>query len=201
MTKRTSGKQPAKRSAEPAGDVESVTTVVGGQPPRHVRAKNRVPIGVEKVLYLAATDAGFRRALLEEREATLARSGVRLTNVERTTLLGVPRAALETMISRISPQRHGKRSFMKTVAAATVSLAAGVAAAGCNEDEGDRLPDTGDVVETGGDTADVEDIDPTRGATADVPDTADVDATPEYAPGGVMPDADYDAGFEPDAGE
>jgi hypothetical protein len=197
MAKRTSGKQATgKRAAEPAGSVESVTTVVGGQPPRQVRAKNRVPIGVEKVLYLAATDRKFRSALLDDREATLARAGVRLSEVERATLLAVPRAALETMIGRISPERHGKRSFMKTVAAATVSLAAGVAAAGCNQDDNDPLPDT-----VTGDTADVEDVDPTRGATADVPDTAEIDTTPEYAPGGVMPDADYDPGFEPDAGE
>ncbi len=196
MAKRTSGKQATgKRSEEPAGSVESVTTVVGGQPPRRVRAKNRVPIGVEKVLYLAASDPPFRAALLADRETALAQVGVRLSEVERATLLGVPRAALETMIARISPQRHGKRSFMKTVAAATVSLAAGVAAAGCNLDDQDPLPDTTS------DAADVDDVDPTRGATADVPDTAELDATPEYAPGGVMPDAEYDPDFEPDAGE
>ena len=196
MTKRMSGKQASgKRSEEPAGSVESVTTVVGGQPPRQVRTKNRVPIGVEKVLYLAASDPQFRAALLADREAALARVGVRLSQVERATLLAVPRTALETMLARISPQRHGKRSFMKTVAAATVSLAASVAAAGCNQDDQDPLPDTAN------DAADVDDVDPTRGATADVPDTAELDATPEYAPGGVMPDAESDPGFEPDAGE
>jgi|GEM_PF-1888895 len=190
-----SGRRAVTRGAEPSsGHVESVTTVVGGQPPRQVRARNRVPIGVEKVPYLAATDAAFRTALLEDRPAALGRVGVRLSDIERTTLLAVPRSSLEAMIARISPERHGRRSFMKAVAAATVSLAAG-AAAGC-VDDADRTPDAV------ADAAEVPETSPVRGETGDVPDTVEVEAVyPEAAPGDVMPDADIDPGFEPDEGE
>jgi len=178
-----------------------MTTIVGGQPPRKAKATARVPIGIEKVLYLAATKPEFRKRLLEDRAGAVARSGVRLTDIERSTLLGVPRPALEAMIGRISPERHGKRSFMKTVAAATVSLAAGVVAPGCNEESGPEpgldVPDTTEAADAdAGDSADVEPPDGTRGITADVPDDADVDVPPEFAPGGVMPDADVDPGFD-----
>jgi hypothetical protein len=195
MAKQPKGKRNEPARAKHDGEVTAVTTVVGGQPARKAKATMRVPIGIEKVLYLAASDAKFRSALLADRAAAVARSGVKLNDIERATLLGVPGPALEAMIARISPQRHGKRSFMRTVAAATVSLAAGVAAAGCNQD--DRDPDIGgdhaDAVE---DTADVEPPDATRGATADVPDAVDIAEPPDYAAGGVMPDSDIDPGID-----
>jgi len=202
MTRRATGKGTESRAAaDPIDNVTPMTTIVGGQPPRKAKATARVPIGIEKVLYLAASNPKFRSSLLEDRAGAVARSGVRLTDIERSTLLGVPRPALEAMIGRISPERHGKRSFMKTVAAATVSLAAGVVAPGCNEESGPEpgldVPDTTEATDAdAGDSADVEPPDGTRGITADVPDDADVDVPPEFAPGGVMPDADVDPGFE-----
>jgi hypothetical protein len=214
MAKERSRKGSGATDVERSGDnVSPVTTVVGGQTRRAAHGTTRVPIGIEKVLYLAASNDAFRKALLDDRAGTLARSGVRLTDVERATLLGVPGAALETMIGRISPARHGKRSFMKTVAAATVSLAAGVAAAGCKEEEGpepnpdvaeahDEATDATEATETADavDTADVEPPDGTRGITPDVPeDVEDVVPPPDYAAGGVMPDVDIDSGWEPEA--
>jgi hypothetical protein len=86
------------------------------------------------------------------------------------------------MIDRIRPQAHGRNRFGRAVAAASVTLAASLSGAGCNEGD-----DDGDIA----DTADV-DVPPgdVRGDTADVPeplDTADVDVPPGDV-GGDMAD-------------
>lgn len=138
----------------------------------------RVPIGVEKVLYLAATRPAFRRRLAEDRPAAIAEARVRLTDAERATLLGVPARSLETMIDRIRPAEHGRRRFMKTVAAATVSLAASMVTEGCFEGQTAGI-DPGDYVEPRDDVTVAED-------TGDE-DAADVTLPPD-ATEGISPD-------------
>lgn len=138
----------------------------------------RVPVGVEKVLYLAATSPEFRRRLAADRPAAVAAARVRLTDAERTTLLGVPARALETMIDRIRPTEHGKRRFMKTIAAATVSLAASIASEGCTNDD-DWSGGVGPDIPQADDIAAVED--------AGEEDAAEV-PVPDYAEDGIRPD-------------
>ncbi len=186
------------------------------------RGTARVPIGVEKALYLAASDPRFRAALLDERERTVAR--MKLTDAERATLRAVPRPALERMIDRLQPKAHGRGRFARTVAAASVTLAASLSgAAGCDggDDDGDAEVDV-PPQDTLGDTADPPDVwytdvdvppGDTAGDTADPPDVepdvaeedgADVPLPPVDA-GGILPDAPdddvVDAGDEPDADE
>jgi hypothetical protein len=168
---------------------------------RTVKFTARVTIGIEKVLYLAASNDAFRSRLLVDREVALATARVRLSDVERTTLLGVPRSALETMIAHVSPVRHGKRRLMKTVAAAAISLAAGTGVPGCGED-GEPAPDA--------DTADVDVRDfGTEGAAPDVrsdadwtedADTADVDAR-DFGAEGAGPDDGSDPDSTPESEE
>jgi hypothetical protein len=203
MTRRRQrpGTRPAEtvEIAEPTAPVRMAVGERSGQ--RRTRTA-RVPIGIEKVLYLAATDPAFRARLHEDRAAAVAGAKVRLSDVERTTLLGVPRPALEAMIARISPEKHGKRKLMKTVAAATVSLAAGVLTAGCDSDDdwsGGIRPDVPEDVDAevetsfdvGGDTAWDTHVDDGWTSEADV-DALDVSAD------GIRPDVDDDG--TPDAG-
>lgn len=154
-------------------ETRSACTVVEGKRERRVHATAEVPVGIEKLLYLAATDGTFRRRLLEDRAGALDAARVRLTPVERATLQAVPERTLETMIARLRPAQHGKRRVMRAVAA-TLSLAAGVAVGGCVEGD-----DDGDAV-----------------------DTAPIDIYENYADGGIDPGETYDPDWTPpDAGE
>jgi hypothetical protein len=163
---------------------------------KRIQYTARVPIGIEKVLYLAASNEPFRTRLFEDRGEALAAARVRLTEVEKRTLLGVPRASLEAMIARISPERHGRRKFMKTVAAATVTLAASVGTEACIEAQpaGIRsdIPDH-DVAETTdapGDEAEVAvPPDGSEGIDAELP-------VPDYGEEGLRPDVRGDADAE-----
>lgn len=132
---------------------ESEGPVAKGRGARErLRFTSRASIGVEKVLYLAATRPAFRQQLVEDRVGAIAAAEVRLTDSERATLLGVPARTLDAMIDRIRPAEHGQRHFMKTVAAATVSLAASMVTESClmegsgGMDPTDRVDPREDVV-------------------------------------------------------
>jgi len=90
-----------------------------------------VPIGIEKVLVRASTSREFRHRLLEERESVLDELGEALSSTERTVLASIPESSLEKMIDRLDLRKHGKRRFIKAVAAAAFITAAGTAAVGC----------------------------------------------------------------------
>ena len=73
MASRRDRKGTGRADVERTGDnVTPVTTVVGGQTRRASHGTTRVPIGIEKVLYLAAANEPFRRRLLEDRPLALA---------------------------------------------------------------------------------------------------------------------------------
>ncbi len=92
-----------------------------------------VPVGVERVLYGAASDPGFRAALLKDRGAALAGMGLEVS--ERAVLENVPEASLVAMIDAIRVDEHGRRDFMMTVAAVSVGAGAATAAlSGCESD-------------------------------------------------------------------
>jgi hypothetical protein len=171
---------------------EPTLTIVGGQPQRRLVggsigkrgkfAKNvQVPVGLEKVLYLAAQSPDLREKLLADRAAAIAELGVELRPSERAMIEAAPRASLEAMIDRIEPTNPRKRRFMTLVAAAATTLAAGTTAVGCDVDPGNAVSmgDTGDV-DTDTDT------DADAGGDAGTVDTD----TDTYAGGGALTDLD-----------
>ncbi len=107
-------------------------TIVGGQPSKRKRlsARVKVPVGLEKILYHAARDTGFKKLLLADRDAAIEKSGVSLRPSEHAMLSVATDDALEAMIAKINPSNPKKRKFMSLVAAAATSLAAGTAALG-----------------------------------------------------------------------
>ncbi|MCK9458112.1 MAG: hypothetical protein M0R80_00350 [Proteobacteria bacterium] len=139
----------------------------------------RVPVGLEKLLYLAARDPDLRERLLADRAGTIATLGVALRPSEKAMLEAAPRAALEAMIGRIDASNPRKRKFMTLVAAAATTLAAGTAAMSC---------DGQDAVMAGG----ANDIDTDIDTDADAgQDASAVDTdTDTYAGGGALTDLD-----------
>ncbi len=110
-------------------------TIVGGQPDEK-RPKRQIdlPVGLEKLLYLAAQDKTVKADLLADRQDTIDRLGIRLRPSEAVTLQSVPNSALEAMIDRIRPENPKKRKIMRLVAATVTTLAAGTAVISCDED-------------------------------------------------------------------
>ncbi len=80
-----------------------------------------IPIGIEKLLYRAATDLTFRDALLDHPRQTIAAAGYCLQASEQQVMESVSRDQLAAMIARIDPKRHGQRPFMRTIAAVAVA--------------------------------------------------------------------------------
>lgn len=166
--------------------------LVGGSIGRRARfaQKVRVPVGLEKVLYLAARDPDLRERLLADRAGTIAALGVALRPSEKAMLEAAPGAALEAMIDRIDASNPRKRKFMNLVAAAATSLAAGTALPAC-DDTVDH--DAINNMDSGGDGPDVDtDTDTDTDTDMDAgQDAATVDTdTDTYAGGGALTDLD-----------
>lgn len=168
-------------------------TIVGGRPAAKANKKLRVPIGVEKLLYQAAADSAFRSRLLHDREATLQEPGVHLSESERAIVRSVPAATLSTMIDQIDLPRHGKKRFLRAVAACTLAAATVLATADCTgpTPTGARpdepLPDnaaesTTDIPSPDGHIMDA------GGARPDLPPEEAVIESPDMAPAGILPD-------------
>ena len=129
----------------------------------------RINIGVEQVLYSAATDPAFCEALLASREEALAARGLRLSDGELALLQGVPDEQLLANIESmdVSPRNSERRSFLRTAAAGAMPVAAADALAACG----------------GGDNT---------GNRPDLPDQAVFDAAPDTAPDKASPDSTAD---------
>jgi hypothetical protein len=125
-------------------------TIVGGQPDGQRRkGVVSVPVGLEQLLLTAAVDPAFREALIRDRERAVSSRGLRLTQSEISVLRITPESQLETMIDHIdtSEKNLEKRSFMRTVAATVLTLAAGTslqACGGTDETKGTGAPFKGD---------------------------------------------------------
>jgi hypothetical protein len=171
-------------------ETESATTIVGGQPPRRRYQRVGVPAGVERALFLAATDGVFREQLLREREAAVKRRGLELTPSEQAMLRLCPADQLESTIDSLdtSPTSLRRRGFMQAVAAGVAALAAG---AGCGDDDvktdiPQAYPDAGvttDIPQAypdAGVTTDIPQVYPDAGVTTDIPLALDA--------GGIQPD-------------
>jgi len=184
-------------------------TIVGGQPKsgRRKRGTVKVPVGVEKLLYHATQNPTFRKELLQDRQGAITRSGVQLRPSEEAMLKAVPDAVLERMIDNIIPENPMRRKFMRVVAAAATSLAAGTAVAGC--DEGEVEPDGGSL--SNGIRPDMADAEPggggmDAGVLPDMPDAESPDGSEMDTglPDGSQPDGSVDVipegGYGGDAG-
>lgn len=112
-------------------------TIVGGQPPRRQRRRRSlqgVPVGVEKVIYLAAAEPAFHRALEEDLDAALASRELQLRPSELSMLRAISSAQLDAAIASVDvrPENVQRRQFLRAVAVSAVTLAAG-GAAGCDD--------------------------------------------------------------------
>lgn len=172
-------------------------TIVGGRPLKRKKIKINIPAGIEKVLYRAAIDIDFQKTLFEDRMRAVESQGMKLSDSESMILKSVPDDTLRLMISRIQPKKHGKRRFMKAVAAAVVTLATGTAGVACDDDSPPPSDVTDEVYpDIVGDTSDIPPDIPLD-IPADIPqdvigDTADVPDS-EDAADGAENDAEEDA--------
>lgn len=166
------------------GEEVAGKTIVGGRAQRRAGRPQEIPIGIEKVLYLAATDAEFNRALFSNRAEALAREELKLSDAERAILASVPEDQLRAMVGRIDTQAHGRRRFLRKVAAAAIGLAATTAVVdvGCGQADTGSAPDY-----------------VTRGISHDIPDTdTGDDAGDDQADGGAADDPPVSRGIGPD---
>ena len=119
-----------------------------------------VPVGMERIIYLAATDPGFYQALMDDRVAAAKGMGLRAS--ERAVLFTVPVAQLRAAIEGVdaSESNVARRAFLGAVAASATTVAA-AATLGCGDDVSkgirpdmpppskDGGPDTVEVKESG----------------------------------------------------
>ncbi len=97
------------------------------------QAQNSFPIGVERVLYAAATDEAFRGQLLEDRAAALAGGAFTLSDTERALLLAIPDDQLAAAIAALDvrPSNVRRRAVLSVVATSAGALATLGLASGC----------------------------------------------------------------------
>ena len=107
--------------------------------------RRTIPVGLEHVLFMAASDEGFYEALFQDRDAALEASGVSLRSSERLLLQSIPDAQLRSAISAVdlSPENIERRGFLKGVAASVAALAAGQVVSGCETDAPGWVIDAG----------------------------------------------------------
>jgi hypothetical protein len=127
-------------------DRGSGPSIVGGQPSGGRGQEGpAVTVGVERILYDAATDDSFRTALLADRQGALADRGISLKPSEEAVLATVPDVTLESMIDAIHVPDHRRRRFIKAVAAVSAGSAGVVMLNGCIIATGVRPEDDADV--------------------------------------------------------
>ena len=108
-------------------------TIVGGQPVKPDRKHEmEVPVGLEKLLFMAAGDEMLEADLLRDRFGTIDRLGIRLRPSEAAMLESVSSDGLREMVDRIRPDNPRRCKLMGVVAAAATSLAAGTAVISCD---------------------------------------------------------------------
>jgi hypothetical protein len=117
------------------------TTIVGGQPPGNARTLASIPVGLERLLAMAAANPDFAAILFERREEALAASGVELTATERAIFRAIPVTQLQRQTAELSERlaQPDRRSFFEQAAACVVLVAGGAGlatAAGCKDKDG-----------------------------------------------------------------
>jgi hypothetical protein len=138
-------RRPPRATAQlSAGDDGGVApTIVGGQPPgRGRKGIKGIPVGVERVLYAAASDDAFRQRLLQDRRAAVQERGFELRASELAMLELAPAAQLQAAIDGmdVTPQNLERRKFLRAVAVSAATLGAGAALVGCGDDDDKENP-------------------------------------------------------------
>ncbi len=97
--------------------------------------RRNIPVGLEQVLFVAASDEAFREALLEDRTRALEAWGLRLRDSELRALGGIPDVQLRTVIAAVdtSSANVERRDFLRAVAASVAVVTAGQVAGGCDD--------------------------------------------------------------------
>ena len=169
-------------ATDPADEVS--TTIVGGQPQKKRRQNVNVPAGVERLLFLAATDPSFHDELMSDRTSAAKRLGLSLSSSELAMLRAAPEDQLRAAISGldVSPDNLQRRRFMQAVA-----VAATAAAAGCGDDDG-KTDAPGPGPDATGILADMPHGQETTGIQPDWgPQDVEVPAPEAAAPTGIRP--------------
>jgi len=86
-----------------------------------------VPVGIQRLLRLAAVDEAFRAQLLEKRDAVARAAGVELTETERAVLRAASEAQLDAMAKHLPPPASPRREFFRQTAATAAAVLAGSA--------------------------------------------------------------------------
>jgi hypothetical protein len=194
---RTRTRAPRAMGQLSASSEDGGPTIVGGQPPRRRGRSVNVPVGIERVLYLAAEDEVFRKQLLADREAAVRAKGFRLRDSELAMLRTISETQLLASIDAldVTPQNLERRTFMRAVAVSAVTVAAGKALSGCGDDDkpqgpdasADSTPGTDSVAHETAPGFDAGGIRPEDGATDTV--IHDIDVDQGMAPAGILPDS------------
>ena len=124
-------------------------TIVGGQPPRQGQSLKGVPVGIERVLFLAAVEPDLRQALLAQgadRQAVVRERGLAMRESELAMLRFIPSSQLEANISGVDTSEANveRRTFMRAVAAGAVAVTGAEVFTGCDDAvDGSRPIDQG----------------------------------------------------------
>ncbi|MBI5490020.1 MAG: hypothetical protein HY905_21985 [Deltaproteobacteria bacterium] len=86
-----------------------------------------VPVGLHRLLRLAAVDAEFRERLVVQRDAAASAAGVRLHPSEKAMLRAVGAEQLEQLAVRMPPPRPEQATRLRQIAANAVLLLGGAA--------------------------------------------------------------------------
>ena len=101
------------------------------------QAKGRsISVGLERVLYLAASDPEFRDALLLDRLRAVKNRGLQLSQAELSALKALPTDHLVTIIDGldVDPGNVKRRGFLRAVAATAATVIAAESLPGCSDD-------------------------------------------------------------------
>ncbi|MBW1811010.1 MAG: hypothetical protein JRJ87_22665 [Deltaproteobacteria bacterium] len=112
------------------------TTIVGGRPPEDIGSSHPVPVGIQRLLRLAAEDPSFKLELAERRAEVAEAAGVELTESEKMILKVITTDQLTAMVETIPPAPAPRRDFLRKTAATAVLLLGGAALEGCDSCSG-----------------------------------------------------------------
>ena len=133
----------------------------------------RIPLGLEHLLYRAASDGELRALLVADPEEAARVAGVELRPAERAMLGTVGARGIEAMVARVRPDSPRRRRFMEMVAASVAALAAGTIAQACGESDTRRYVDAGMDGETDADADSDGDSDTDSGTDTDTGSATD----------------------------
>lgn len=123
------------------------TTIVGGQPPGNARPLGEVPIGMERLLGLAAVDDRLAAELEHDPKSLAEGCGITLEPTELSVLEATPKGALRGMLDGIRSglAEPARREFIKraSILAAALFATGAAAASGCKKTTPEPRPGPG----------------------------------------------------------